>query len=184
MSRVGKQVIPIPKGVEVKIDNATVQVKGPKGSLECEVPAQIMVKHQDDKIVVERKSHDRRAGAFHGLTRTLINNMVVGVSEGFSRQLQINGVGYKAEVKGSGKLDLILGYSHPITYELPEGVQASVDKGSNTITVQGCDKGLVGRVVAKIRSFRLPEPYKGKGIKYAEETIRRKVGKAAAGSTQ
>ncbi len=175
MSRIGKRPIPIPKGVQVKIEDNTITVKGPKGELKREIHPDIGAKIQDDKIIVFVKRQTKKSPALHGLFNALIWNMVEGVTKGFQKSLEIVGVGYRAELKGSNKLVLHLGYSHPIEYELPKGISAQVDK--NKITVSGIDKELVGQVAAKIRSFRPPEPYKGKGIRYEGEQIIRKAGK-------
>ncbi|MEW6236943.1 MAG: 50S ribosomal protein L6 [Candidatus Omnitrophota bacterium] len=175
MSRVGRLPIPLPSGVQVAIDGQNIAIKGPKGQLDFEIPRPITVTQSDDHLLVERPNNERQTRALHGTSRALIANMVNGVSQGFQRKLQINGVGYRASVQGS-MLTLELGYSHPIKYELPPGIAAEVEKNVE-ITVKGIDKHLLGEVAAKIRSFRPPEPYKGKGVKYAEEHIRRKVGK-------
>jgi large subunit ribosomal protein L6 len=175
MSRIGKKPIVIPAGVKVVLAGQTVKVEGPKGRLERELHAQVDVCIEADQIQVAPKNTES-GGALQGLTRTLVANMVEGVTKGFSRGLEINGVGYRAELKGT-VLNLALGYSHPIEYPLPAGVAAEVDKQTK-ITLTGIDKELVGATAAKIRSFRPPEPYKGKGIKYADERILRKAGKA------
>jgi large subunit ribosomal protein L6 len=181
MSRIGRKPLEIPKGVTVSITSDTVSTKGPKGTLTLKRHRDIDIKQakDDDKkdvIVFERKGNLGPQRAAHGLMRALVNNMLTGVTQGFSRQLEINGVGYKAEVKGT-KVVLSLGYSHPIEYDLPEGVSAKVEK--NQLTLSGIDRQALGAATAKIRSFRPPEPYKGKGIKYIEETIQRKAGKTA-----
>jgi len=175
MSRIGKKPVEIPSGVEVKLNKNTLSIKGPKGQLTRDLHPQMTVKHEGNLITVARPSDHKMYRALHGLTRSLINNMVLGVTEGFQRVLQINGVGYKADAQGQ-KLVLNLGYSHPINYELPKGISAAVDK-QNNITLTGIDKEQLGQVAAEVRSFRPPEPYKGKGIKYAEEHILRKEGK-------
>ncbi len=175
MSRIGKKPVEIPSGVSVKLDANTISVKGPKGELTRELHPKMVVRSEDGKVVVERPSDHWLYRSLHGLTRTLINNMVLGVTKGFERVLEINGVGYKAEVKGNTVV-LNMGYSHPVNFELPKGVQATVDK-MTTIKLTSIDKELVGQVAANIRKVRKPEPYKGKGIKYAEETILRKEGK-------
>jgi large subunit ribosomal protein L6 len=175
MSRIGKKPVDIPSGVTVKLQANTLSVKGPKGELTRELHPKMVVKNEDGKITVERPSDHWLYRSLHGLTRTLINNMVLGVTTGFERVLEINGVGYKAEVKGNTVV-LNMGYSHPVNFELPKGVQATVDK-MTTIKLTSIDKELVGQVAANIRKVRKPEPYKGKGIKYAEETILRKEGK-------
>jgi len=175
MSRVGRQPIPLPTGVQVAINGQNIAVKGPKGQLEFDIPQPITVSRNNDHLLVERPDDARQNRALHGTSRALIANMVFGVSQGFQRKLQINGVGYRASVQGN-VMTLELGYSHPIKFELPQGITVEVEKNVE-ITVKGIDKHLLGEVAAKIRSFRPPEPYKGKGVKYAEEHIRRKVGK-------
>ena len=177
MSRVGRMPIAIPAGVTVEIaENNNVTVKGPKGSLSRTLPAEMEIKKEGAEIVVSRPNDLKRSKALHGLTRALLHNMVVGVSEGFQKVLEINGVGYRAAKEGK-KLTLTLGYSHPVIMEDPEGIE-SVCETANKIVIKGIDKEKVGQYAAEIRSKRGPEPYKGKGIKYAEEHIRRKVGKA------
>jgi len=177
MSRIGKKPVEIPSGVEVKLNKNTLSVKGPKGQLTRDFHPQITIKHEGSSISVERPSDHKMYRALHGLTRSLISNMVHGVTQGFERMLEINGVGYKADVQGQ-KLVLNLGYSHPINYELPKGISAAVDK-QNNITLSGIDKEQLGQVAAEVRSFRPPEPYKGKGIRYAGEYVVRKEGKKA-----
>ncbi len=175
MSRVGRQPISIPSGVQITLSGRQISVKGTKGQLNWEVPEPITVKQESNNLVIERPDDDRKNRALHGTSRALIANMVRGVSEGFERKLEINGVGYRASAQGA-MLNLELGYSHPIQYQLPQGITAEVEKNVQ-ITLRGIDKQLLGEVAAKVRSFRPPEPYKGKGIKYVEEHIRRKVGK-------
>jgi len=175
MSRIGKKPVEIPSGVDVKLVENSITVKGPKGELKRELHPKMTIRQEGKTIVVERGSDHREDRSLHGLTRTLISNMVDGVTKGFERVLEINGVGYKAEVKGNILL-LNMGYSHPVNFELPKGVTAAVDK-MTTIKLTSIDKELVGQVAANVRSVRKPEPYKGKGIKYAEETILRKEGK-------
>jgi large subunit ribosomal protein L6 len=177
MSRIGKKPIIIPAGVKVALSGRTVRVEGPKGRLERELHEQVAIRVEADQIQVD-PPNQRTGGALQGLTRTLVANMVDGVTKGFTRGLEINGVGYRAELKGT-TLNLALGYSHPVEYPLPAGVSAEVEKQTK-ITLSGIDKELVGATAAKIRSFRPPEPYKGKGIKYADERILRKAGKAGA----
>lgn len=177
MSRIGKQPIPVPNGVIVEIADSTVRVKGPRGELSRALPPRITVTRQDAALVVERPSESNQHKALHGLTRTLVANMVTGVTDGFTRRLEVNGVGYRAAVSG-GSLVLQVGFSHPVIYPAPDGVTFGVQ--GNAILVSGADKELVGEVAAQVRRVRPPEPYKGKGIKYAEETIRRKAGKAGA----
>src|SRR5215510_7552091 len=181
MSRIGRKPLEIPKGVQVTITPTTVSTKGPKGTLTLKRHKDIDIKQakDDDKkdvIVFERKGNLGAQRAAHGLMRALVGNMLTGVTQGFERKLEINGVGYKAEVKGS-KIVLALGYSHPIEYTLPDGIAAKVEK--NQVTLSGIDRQALGAATAKIRSFRPPEPYKGKGIKYSAETILRKAGKTA-----
>lgn len=176
MSRVGKSPIIIPAGVEVKVDGRTVTVKGPKGELSRELLEPVSVSVEDSTITITRKNEEKASKAQHGLTRALINNMVVGVSEGFSKKLEVNGVGFKVNLSGK-TLKLALGFSHDINYQIPEDIDIAVD-GLN-ITVSGIDKQRVGQIAADIREFKKPEPYKGKGIKYEDEYIIRKSGKAA-----
>jgi large subunit ribosomal protein L6 len=178
MSRIGKKPISITSGVKVTLDGQNIKVVGPKGSLERIIHEQIEVKMEADQLLVACRS-EQSGTALQGLSRSLIANMVDGVTTGFSKILEINGVGYRSELKGS-TLNLSLGYSHPIEYPLPQGITAEVDAKANRITVSGIDKELVGATAAKIRSFREPEPYKGKGIKYADERILRKAGKTGS----
>ena len=176
MSRIGRLPVAIPAGVEVTVaDGNVVTVKGPKGTLERALPTELEIKVEDGHVVVTRPNDLKRIKALHGLTRSLIHNMVVGVSEGYKKELEVNGVGYKAAKQGK-KLVLSLGYSHPVEMEDPEGLESVLD-GQNKITIKGIDKQKVGQYAAEIREKRKPEPYKGKGIKYADEVIRRKVGK-------
>lgn len=175
MSRIGNKPITVPSGIEVKIDNKHITVKGPKGTLERIVEPEISMKLENGILTVSRASDDRRSKSLHGLTRTLINNMILGVQNEFTRELQINGVGYRVQKQGNN-LNLSLGYSHPVIFEAPEGITFDVPN-ANTIIVKGIDKELVGQTAAVIRTKRPPEVYRGKGIKYAEEVIRRKVGK-------
>jgi large subunit ribosomal protein L6 len=177
MSRIGKMPIAVPKSVKIELEDGSVRVSGPKGSLERQVPAQISVVQDDDSLRVERSSDEPTHRSLHGLTRSLIANMVTGVTDGFTRRLEVNGVGYRAAVS-AGNLVLQVGYSHPVLYPAPPGITFAVQ--GNAITISGADKELVGEVAAQIRRVRKPEPYKGKGIKYAEEVIRRKAGKAGA----
>jgi large subunit ribosomal protein L6 len=178
MSRIGKQPIPIPTGVEVAIEGSSVKIKGPKGELEHQAPPSIVVARDGDDIVVTRPDDERANRALHGLTRSLVANMVAGVSEGFSRDLEIVGVGYRATAQGPNRLELQLGFSHPVRFEAPEGITFEVPQPTR-ITVRGCDKQLVGQVAANIRKIRKPEPYKGKGIRYSDERVLRKAGKSA-----
>jgi large subunit ribosomal protein L6 len=177
MSRIGKLPVTVPQGVTVTINKNAVVVKGPKGELRQDFPPEIEIKEEDGKIVATRSSDHRLHRAKHGLVRSLINNMVVGVSSGFKRDLYIEGVGYKAEVQGQ-KLQLNLGYSHPVIFEPPQGISFSVDKTGRELAVAGSDKELVGEIAARIRRVRPPEPYKGKGVRYKNEKVRRKAGKA------
>lgn len=176
MSRIGKMPVALPKGVTVSIDGSTVKVKGPKGELTQTFHEDMSIAQDDGKIVV-RKPDDPAYDAMHGLVRALINNMVKGVSEGFSKTLEIEGVGYRGEMQGKN-LVLALGYSHPVPIEPPPGITFGVDKSQRVITVEGTDKQMVGQMAAIIRSKRPPEPYKGKGIHYQGERVRRKAGKA------
>jgi large subunit ribosomal protein L6 len=178
MSRIGKSPIPVPSGVDVTITGTTVAVKGPKGTLSIETPEDITVAQDGDQIVVTRPDDERRHRALHGLTRSLVSNMVTGVSEGFSRDLEIVGVGYRAAAQGPNQLELLVGFSHPVSVQAPEGITFEVP-APNRITVRGIDKQLVGQVAADIRKVRKPEPYKGKGIRYAGERVVRKAGKSA-----
>jgi len=177
MSRVGKQPVKILSGVKVELKGATLKVEGPKGKLSHELPQGVTVKVDNGAILVNRSEGFANSGALHGLTRTLIHNMVHGVHTGFTKELEIVGVGYRAAVKGQ-VLTMTLGYSHPVDFELPQGVTAKVDNNTK-VTVSGADKVLIGMVAAKIRSFKEPEPYQGKGVRYADEHIIRKQGKAA-----
>ncbi|MGQ9502572.1 MAG: 50S ribosomal protein L6 [Anaerolineae bacterium] len=180
MSRVGRMPIAIPAGVSVDIQGSQVLVKGAKGQLVRSFDPDMQISVEDSQLVVRRPTDQRRHRALHGLTRALLNNMVLGVSQGFSRTLEIEGVGYRAEMQGN-KLVLYVGYSHPVAFEPPEGISFSVDKGGRTIVVSGADKELVGEIAARIRRVRPPEPYKGKGIRYLNEQVRRKAGKAGKG---
>ncbi|MFO7814033.1 MAG: 50S ribosomal protein L6 [Pelovirga sp.] len=176
MSRIGKLPVPVPAGVKVSLSGNEMTVTGPKGTLKQSLHERMVIEVEADQIVVNRPSNEKTDLALHGLTRSLVNNMVVGVSQGFKKALEINGVGYRAEISGN-LLTMSLGYSHPVVYELPEGISVEVEKQTK-LSVIGIDKQLVGSTSAKIRSFRAPEPYKGKGIKYADERILRKAGKA------
>ncbi len=178
MSRIGKMPISIPSGVEVKIEDGNiVTVKGAKGSLTSQLHPDMIIKQEAGEIIVTRPSDDKAHRSLHGLTRTLINNMIIGVSEGYSKQLEINGVGYRAQMQGK-KLVMNLGYSHPVEVEEIPGIKLSVE--GNVVTVSGTDKQAVGQFAAELREKRPPEPYKGKGIKYVTETIKRKEGKTGA----
>jgi large subunit ribosomal protein L6 len=176
MSRIGKIPILMPSGVKILRNQANLSVQGPKGTLSMEIPQGVEVALEDNAVIVKKTSDDRRARSFHGLTRTLVNNMITGVSTGFEKKLEISGVGYRAEAS-KDTLKLAVGYSSPSEYAIPQGIAVRVDKLVN-IVVSGIDKQLVGRVAAEIRALRKPEPYKGKGIRYATEQIRRKVGKS------
>ena len=177
MSRIGKLPVAVPSGVDVAIDGAYVTVKGPKGTLSHTVAAPITVEKSDGVLDVKRPDDERQSRALHGLTRTLVNNMVVGVTEGYEKKLEIVGVGYRVLSKGPTQLEFQLGYSHSITFNAPEGITFTVESPTK-LGVQGIDKQLVGEVAANIRKLRKPEPYKGKGVRYSGEQIRRKVGKA------
>jgi large subunit ribosomal protein L6 len=177
MSRIGKQPVVVPEGVDVTVSDGTVRVKGPKGELSLTVHPEMSVAVADGEVQVSRPSDQPRHRALHGLTRSLVANMVEGVTDGFSRTLEIVGVGYRAEKKGKA-LGLALGFSHPVRFDPPEGIEIDVPSPT-TVVVQGADKQMVGQVAAEIRGFRPPEPYKGKGIRYQGEQIRRKAGKTA-----
>jgi len=178
MSRIGKKPITFPKNVKISQSGGIVKVEGPKGALSSKLPEGITMVIADGNLVIERKTDERLARAYHGLARTIIGNMVDGVSNGFEKRLEISGVGYRAEVSGNS-LKLILGFSSPVQYNIPKGIEVKVDKQIN-IFVSGIDKQLVGRVAAEIRALKKPEPYKGKGIKYVGEYIKRKAGKSAS----
>ena len=175
MSRIGKQPIAIPPKVKVEVQGQKVRVEGPKGKLDWQLPARTVAKVDGPRIVVTRQGEDAQARALHGLSRALLNNMVKGVSDGFSKKLEINGVGFKAAVSGKS-ITMNLGYSHPIQYAIPEQIKVTVEENTK-ITIEGPDKHLVGKVAAELRSFYPPEPYKGKGVKYSDEKIQRKEGK-------
>ena len=175
MSRIGKAPINIPSGVEVSIAGRTVTVKGPKGTLSRDIPGDIVVRKEDNTLLVERPNDERTNRSLHGLSRTLVNNMVVGVTEGFAKELEIVGVGYRAEAQGQN-LRLALGFSHPVIVPAPDGISFEIPAQTRVI-VKGIDKELVGQVAANIRSIRKPEPYKGKGVRYLNERILRKAGK-------
>ena len=180
MSRIGKKPINVPSGVDLKVSGSNVTVKGPKGYLQRNLHPNMKIELQDSVVTVTRPSDGRLDRSLHGLTRTLIHNMVVGVTDGYSKQLNIVGVGFKVALKGKN-LVLNLGHSHPIDYPAPKDIEFDVDSKKNTIVVKGANKESVGQTAAEIRSFRPPEPYKGKGVMYSTERIRRKAGKAAAG---
>ena len=175
MSRIGKQPIAIPAKVKVEVKGQKVQVEGPKGKLNWELPARTVAKVDGTNIVVSRQGEDAQARALHGLSRALVNNMVKGVTDGFVKKLEINGVGFKAAVAGKA-ITMNLGYSHPINYSIPDQIKVTVEENTK-ITIEGPDKQLVGKVAAELRSYYPPEPYKGKGVKYADEHIQRKEGK-------
>jgi large subunit ribosomal protein L6 len=177
MSRIGRVPILIPRGVTVDIHKNSVRVKGPKGEISRDFDPDMQINLEDNQIVIRRPTDHRRHRALHGLTRALLNNMVIGVSQGFTRQLQIEGVGYRAELQGKN-LVLNVGYSHPVVIEPPADISFGVERGNRVLSVSGIDKELVGEMAARIRRVRPPEPYKGKGIRYAGEYVRRKAGKA------
>jgi len=177
VSRIGNAPIPIPSGVEISISGLDVTVKGPKGTLEHTIPEVVSIAVDDGEAVVARANDERQTRALHGLTRSLINNMVVGVSQGFRKDLEIVGVGYRANAKGKDQIELALGFSHPVNVKAPEGIEFEVPTPTQ-IGVIGIDKQVVGQVAAEIRAYRKPEPYKGKGVRYAGERIIRKAGKA------
>ncbi len=178
MSRIGKKPVPIVKGVKFEKKDSRITITGPKGEIAAQIPPTITIEEKENEIVVSRSGDTKELRALHGTWRAHVNNMVRGVSEGFQRKLEIVGVGYKAEVKGK-KIQLVLGYSHPILFSPPAGIKIEIPQPTS-IVISGIDKQLVGQVAAKLRSFRPPEPYKGKGVKYEGEYIRRKAGKAAA----
>ena len=178
MSRIGRKPIPVPAGVAISIDGASITVNGPKGSLSQDLPAEMSVSREGDEIIVTRPSDERQHRSLHGLTRTLVANMVVGVSDGYAKDLEIVGVGYRAAAPAPNRLEMALGFSHPVHIDAPDGITFETPAPTR-ITVRGIDKQLVGQVAANIRKIRKPEPYKGKGIRYAGEIVRRKAGKAA-----
>jgi large subunit ribosomal protein L6 len=177
MSRIGKKPIPIPDGVKVSVDGDVVRAEGPKGKLTQAIPRGVAAKLENDAVVLTRDGDHRTVRALHGMARALVANMVSGVKNGFERKLEIVGIGYRAQLQGRN-LQIALGYSHPVIFPLPEGVTAEIDK-QVSITLRGADKALLGQTAARLRALRKPDPYKGKGIKYADEVIRRKVGKKA-----
>ena len=176
MSRIGKAPIPVPSGVTVTIADRHITVAGPKGSLDRDIPGVITVRQDDSQLVVERPNDERQNRAQHGLTRSLVNNMVVGVTQGFVKELEIVGVGYRATAQGSNAIELALGFSHPVRVEAPPGIEFEVPQPTR-ISIKGIDKEAVGQVAANIRKIRKPEPYKGKGVRYAGERVQRKAGK-------
>ena len=177
MSRIGRKPIVIPQGVKVHVDGATVHAEGPKGKLAQPVPAGLSARVDGNQVLISRQGDERRERALHGLTRALVANMVSGVKDGFVKKLEIVGIGYRAQMQGRA-IQLVLGYSHPIVFPLPEGVTAEIDK-QTAITLRGPDKAVLGQTAARLRVLRRPDPYKGKGVRYAGEVIRRKVGKKA-----
>lgn len=177
MSRIGKKPVEIPKGVDVKIDKNFITAKGPKGSLTLQIHPRIKVSLEDGKIILQRPSDEKQDKALHGTMRALVANMIEGVSKGYERVLEIVGVGYRAQLQGNS-LIFSLGYSHPVEFQLPEGIKATVDSKQTTITLSGTDKHLLGQIAANIRALRPPDPYKGKGIRYAGEHLKLKPGKA------
>ena len=176
MSRIGKSAIALPSGVEITIAGAAVTIKGPKGSLKREIPVGVSARREENNLVVERANDERDSRSRHGLTRTLLSNMIIGVTDGYTKELDIQGVGYRAEAQGPNKLKLALGFSHPIVYTAPDGITFEVT-AQTKIVVRGNDKEVVGQVAANIRNMRKPEPYKGKGVRYLNERVRRKAGK-------
>ena len=184
MSRIGRKPVALPSGVTVDIKQSTVHVKGKNGEMKYDLLPEVTVKVEGNEVLVERKDNSDASRARHGLTRAIVANMIKGVSDGYEKQLEIIGVGYKAAVKGKALLQLQLGYSHPIDFAIPTGIEIGQDeKNKNILKIRGIDKQLVGQVAAQIRELRPPEPYKGKGIRYIDEIVRRKVGKAAAAKT-
>lgn len=181
MSRIGKKPIQIPQGVEVEIKDRAVKVKGPKGEIQQEIPAEILVEKKEDKIIVSPKEWLKKTPALWGLSRALLQNCLEGVSKGFEKKLEIHGIGYKASLEGEKTLNLTVGFSHPVKLEIPEGIAVLVEK--NIITISGIDKQKVGQFAAKVRAVRKPEPYKGKGIRYLGEKVRKKEGKKAITAT-
>jgi large subunit ribosomal protein L6 len=178
MSRIGRAPITVPGSVTIDVNGDTVTVKGPQGTLERQVPSVISIRQEGETLLVERPNDERESRAMHGLTRTLVSNMVIGVTDGFTKELEIVGVGYRAQAKGPGSIELALGFSHPVFFDAPEGVTFEVPSPTKII-VKGSDKEKVGQVAANIRKLRKPEPYKGKGVRYAGERVVRKAGKAA-----
>ncbi|MBV8205853.1 MAG: 50S ribosomal protein L6 [Acidobacteria bacterium] len=178
MSRIGKKPIAVPSGVQVTIKGSAISVKGPKGQLETRVPEGITVQQQDGHIVAGRENDSQ--AALHGLARALVNNAVEGVTRGWTKELEIVGIGYRAEMKGKGTVVFTLGFSHPIEYPLPSGIEAAVDPKQTRLTISGIDRQKVGQVAAEMRSLRPPDPYKNKGVRYAGERLKKKVGKTGA----
>jgi large subunit ribosomal protein L6 len=178
MSRIGRKPIPLPKGVTVKIEGNAIAVQGPKGKLDTHLPTGIHIEQQDGTLVAVRENDSQ--AAVHGLARALVNNAVEGVTKGWNRELEIVGIGYRAELKGKGTVVFTLGYSHPIEYPLPTGIEVAVDPKQTKLTVSGIDRQQVGQVAAEMRSLRPPDPYKNKGVRYAGERLKKKVGKTGA----
>ena len=176
MSRIGRSPIPVPSGVDITVDGTFITVTGPKGTLERSLPGEVSIRREGETLVVDRPNDERQSRALHGLARSLLSNMVVGVTDGFSKELEIIGVGYRAAAQGSNKLDLALGFSHPVSVDAPEGITFEVPT-PNRIIVRGIDKEAVGQVAANIRKIRKPEPYKGKGVRYLGEHVAKKAGK-------
>lgn len=179
MSRIGKKPVDVPAGVQVTLNGNNIKIKGPKGELERDLHVNMSIAYENDQIVVTRPNDEKRNRAFHGLTRALIQNMIVGVTEGYKKTLELVGVGYRAEMKTPKTLELALGFSHPVVFRAAEGVKIDVIAKENKITIEGIDKQAVGEAAARIRKVRPPEPYKGKGVKYSDEIIKRKAGKTA-----
>jgi len=177
MSRIGRKPVSIPQGVKLNLDGAVVRAEGPKGKLSQPIPAGLSAKIENNQLVISRSGEDRKVRALHGLARALMFNMVTGVKDGFERKLEIVGIGYRAQLQGR-VITLALGYSHPVLFPLPEGVTAEIDR-QVSITLRGADKAVLGQTAAKLRALRKPDPYKGKGIRYANEVVRKKVGKKA-----
>lgn len=179
MSRIGNRPVEIPSGVKVEFNSGLLKVSGPKGELDQQVRQGIDFEIEEAKVTVKRQSNSKQARAFHGLYRSLLNNMVNGVNKGYERKLQLNGVGYRAQLKGADVLNLSVGYSHPVDFPIPKGITCKVEENNTLVILEGFDKQLIGQVAANIRKIRPPEPYKKKGIKYLEERIRGKAGKSA-----
>ena len=177
MSRIGRKPVSIPQGVKVNLDGAVIRAEGPKGKLSQPIPEGLSAKIENNQLIISRSGEDRRVRALHGLARALMANMVTGVKDGFERKLEIVGIGYRAQLQGRA-IQLALGYSHPVIFALPEGVTAEIDR-QVSITLRGADKAVLGQTAAKLRALRKPDPYKGKGIRYANEVVRKKVGKKA-----
>ncbi len=180
MSRIGAKPVVIPEGVSAELKNGSVEVSGPKGNLQVSVPGGIEVAIEDGRVVVSRESEEKKVKSFHGLTRSLINNCVIGVSQGFTKVLRITGTGYKADLAGKTALKLTLGYSHPVDFPLPQGIEATVEERGTLLSIHGIDKQLVGETAARIRKVRPPDSYKGKGVRYDGERLKLKPGKSGA----